>query len=197
MDYINAGFKNVWNLTENQNLILSRTLDNGNLWLGNVTAALDLNFLVDNNIEVIINCSPDIPFIDEILDPEHLCKQNKNYCRLNNLDKFRIPVFDSLLPHDIYKMEQYLPLVLPFILQKLLKEKKNVLVHCHGGIQRSACVISALLYVLKDCENSHSGKSECMKNIITYIRKCRPRVFRFGYSINFKKSLENYFNIKF
>lgn len=197
MDYINSGFKNVLNLTENQNLILSRTPDNGNLWLGNSKSALDLNFLIENNIQVIINCSPDIPFIDEILDPDQLCKQNTNYCGLRDLEKFRIPVFDSLLPHDIYKMEQYLPLVLPFIIKKLLKEKKNVFVGCMAGAQRSACVVAAVLYVLKDCENSQQGKSKCMQEIIMYLRKCRPRVFRFGLRINFKESLENYFRITF
>ena len=115
---------------ENANLIIKRTKDNGNLWLGNMKAALNLEFLVDNNISVIINVSPDIPYVHEIMDPEMLCKQNKNYCGLRQLESMRIPVFDSLLPHDIYLMEQYLPHVLPFIIQKLHKEKKNVLVHC-------------------------------------------------------------------
>lgn len=117
---------------ENANLIFKKSEINGNLWLGNMKAALDLDFLVDNNISVIINVSPDIPYIFDIIDPEMLCKQNKNYCGLRQLDTMRIPVFDSLLPHDIYLMEQYLPQVLPYIIQKLYKERKNVLVHCHA-----------------------------------------------------------------
>lgn len=117
---------------ENANLIIKKSDINGNLWLGNMKAALDLNFLVDNNISVIVNCSPDIPYVVDLLDPEMLCRQNKNHCGLRQLETMRIPVFDSLLPHDIYLMEQYLPHVLPFIIKKLYKEKKNVLIHCHA-----------------------------------------------------------------
>lgn len=117
---------------ENANLIVKRTNNNGNLWLGNMKAALNLDFLISNNINVIINVSPDIPYVVDIMDPEMLCKQNKNYCGLLQLETMRIPVFDSLLPHDIYLMEQYFPHVLPFIIQKLNTEKKNVLVHCHA-----------------------------------------------------------------
>lgn len=188
--------KNAWNLTENYNIIMERTKYNGTLFLGNAKAALNLDFLVDNNINVIINCSVDIPYIYEILDPEYLCKENKNYCGLRNLETFRIPVYDSNLSHDIYLMEQYLPKVLPFILEKLLKEKKNVLIHCFAGAQRSAAVVAALLYVLKDCENKSESRKRCMKDVIKYIRKCRPLAFRYGFSINFRESLENYFNIK-
>ena len=197
MEYISKTFNNIKNLTENMNIILKRTTDNGNLWLGNVKSALDLNFLVDNNIEVVVNCSPDIPYIYEILDPEHLCKQNKNYCGLRNLETFRIPVYDSLLPHDIYLMEQYFPLILPFLIQKLIKEKKNVLIHCHAGKQRSAVVVAALLYILKDCSNDPKGKKKCMLDVINYIRIRRPQAFSFGLRINFQTSLENYFKIKF
>ena len=181
---------------ENANLIIKKSDINGNLWLGNAKAALNINFLVDNNINVIINVSPDIPYVFDIMDPEMLCKQNKNYCGLHHLETMRIPVFDSLLPHDIYLMEQYLPQVLPYIIQKLYKEKKNVLVHCFAGAQRSAAIVAAVLYTLQEKENFPEAKSKCMKKIIKYITKLRPRVFSWGLRVNFKESLENYFNIK-
>jgi len=96
----------------------------GQVWLGNYKAALDPKFIKDNNISVIINCSVDLPFIFNLIDPaEH---------GISKLETYRIPVYDSLLEHDIYIMEQYLHKVLPFLLKKLLKEKKNILIHCYA-----------------------------------------------------------------
>jgi hypothetical protein len=181
---------------ENANLIIKKSDINGNLWLGNMKAALDLDFLVDNNISVILNISPDIPYIFDIMDPEMLCKQNKNYCGLRQLDTMRIPVFDSLLPHDIYLMEQYLPEVLPYIIQKLYKERKNVLIHCFAGAQRSAVIVAALLYTVQEKGHLPEQKSKCMNDVINYIIKKRPRVFSWGIRVNFRESIENYFNIK-
>lgn len=98
----------------------------GQIWLGNMKSALNPQFLKDNNISVIINCSVDIPFIFDITDPHEF--------GISELETFRIPVYDSLLEDDIRIMEQYLSKVLPFLLKKLLKEKKNILIHCHAKI---------------------------------------------------------------
>lgn len=178
--------------------IISENEKSGKLFLGDYIAALDPNYLSKNNISVIINCSPDIPFIDDIIDVKKLKKYN-----LTHLDKFRIPVFDSLLDHDIYLMESYFSKVLPFILEKLILEKRNVFIGCHAGAQRSFCVVSATLFVLidndldiSDLPKNISDKSQLMKNIIKYIQKKRPRVASYGLRVNFKKSLENYFKIK-
>ena len=173
----------------------------GQIWLGNMKAALDPKFIKDNNISVIINCSVDIPFIFDVIDPAEY--------GISKIETYRIPVYDSLLEHDIYIMEQYLHKVLPFLLKKLLKEKKNILVHCAAGRQRSGCVVAALLFVLIDnnlmkFENEQIGGSEeikdknkLMKRIIKYIIKRRPQAFSYGLRVNFKSSLERFFNITF
>lgn len=175
----------------------------GQIWLGNMKAALDPKFIKENNISVIINASVDIPFIFDVLDPAEY--------GISKLETYRIPVYDSLLEHDIYIMEQYLHKVLPFLLKKLLKEKKNILIHCAAGRQRSGCVVAALLYVLIDnnlmkLENEQIGggieepkvidKNKLMKRIIKYIIKRRPQAFSYGLRVNFKSSLERFFNIK-
>ena len=87
------------NILENVNLIIPENKKSGALWLGNYKSALDPVFLKDNNVSVIINCSVDLPYIYDILDKEGH--------GLNKLESFRIPVYDSLLDHDIYIMEQY------------------------------------------------------------------------------------------
>jgi len=62
ISYINSLFENV-------NNIIPETKKSGALWLGNYKSALDPVFLKDNNISVIINCSVDLPYIYDILDP--------------------------------------------------------------------------------------------------------------------------------
>lgn len=96
----------------------------GQVWLGNYKSALDPKFIKENDISVIINASVDIPFIFDVIDPAEY--------GITKLETYRIPVYDSLLEHDIYVMEQYLHKVLPFLLKKLLKEKKNILINCHA-----------------------------------------------------------------
>lgn len=77
-----------------------------------------------------------------------------------------------------------------------------------SGRQRSGCVVAALLFVLIDnklmkLENEQIGSSEeitdknqLMKRIIKYIIKRRPQAFSYGLRVNFKPSLERFFNIK-
>jgi predicted protein tyrosine phosphatase len=189
--------KYVTSFLTNATNIIPKNNKCGQLFLGDYISALDPEFLSKNNISVVINCSPDIPFIDDTTSIKTLKKYN-----LAHLEKFRIPVFDSLLDHDIYLMESYFPKVLPFIMQKLIIEKRNVLIQCHKGAQRSACVVAALLFVLidndldiTDLPENIQDKSKLMKNVVKYIYIKRPRVFRYGTKINFKKALENYFKV--
>lgn len=117
-------------------------------------------------------------------------------------------------------MEQYFSTVLPFLLKKLLTEHKNILIHCYAGKQRSAILCAALLFVLVDndimtfkSKNNESSsfiggssqshniinindKSKLMKKIIQYMLEKRPCVFTYGFRVNFKKSIERFFNIK-
>lgn len=189
------------NYFENVNNIIEKSKFNGSLFLGNYKAALDPVFLKQNDISVIINCSQDLPYIYDLVDPSEY--------GLFKLETFRIPVNDSLMEQDFYIMEKYLHKVLPFLLKKLLTEKKNILIHCHMGRQRSSGCVAALLYVLVDNNllkfelnkkgqigGSKEYKSELMKRVIEYIKVKRPQVFTYGWRVNFKPSLERFFNIK-
>ena len=184
------------NYFEDANIILDKTSKNGALFLGNAKSALDYKFILENDINFIVNCTVDTPYIVDIIE--------RNKLPFKNLQTVRIPVYDSLLPHDIEKMERYLHSAIPLIIQKLIKEKKNVLIHCHAGKQRSACVVAALLYYLVDKNilniskiPFNKNKSKLMKSIIKYIIKQRAQAFTYGYRINFKKSLEDCYNISF
>lgn len=178
-----------------------------NLWLGNYKAAHDINFLIDNKIDIIINCTSNIPFIHEIID-EKLKKQKYNninsldLCSIYSIETFRIPVNDSLLERDFIIMENYFKIIIPLLLRKYTTENKKILINCHAGKQRSAIVMAALIKVLLDnnyIKLDEVPKTQCQltqfKNICNYIRLKRPQVFTHGFRTNFEISYKNYFNI--
>lgn len=97
------------------------------LWLGDLTAAHNLEFLQRNQITCIINCSVKLPFA-----------QTGKGCH-----QYRIPVRDNLRLDQIYLMYQVLDKAVAVIVKHLGVD--NILVHCHAGRQRSVSVILAFL----------------------------------------------------
>jgi len=159
------------------------------LWLGNAKAALDIDFISKNKIDLIINCTPNTPFIN-----------NTNGC----VETFRIPVYDSLLEKDILLMEQYFKIFIPLLLRKYTIEKKNILIHCQAGKQRSAILTAALLKVLLDNNYinitdipKQTNKIKQFNYIYNYMLSKRPKVFSYGFRVNFEKTYFRYFNIPF
>jgi protein tyrosine/serine phosphatase len=162
------------------------------LWLGNYKPALDLDFIKNNNINVIINCTADIPFYNEMFDTKL------------KIETFRISVYDSLLEKDILLMEEYFKHILPYMLKKYIHEKKRILVHCKAGAQRSAIVVAAFLKILLDKNlvqipdipsYPRFNQNEQFKHIYNFLLKRRPRVFTYGFRINFERSYKRFFHI--
>lgn len=96
------------------------------LWLGNMYAAKNINFLKQNNIKNIINVTKVIPnyFVNSDIKYVRIPIIDKKIC-----DKNLINIFD-ISGKYIYKK---------------LKNKENILVHCKRGHQRSACIIAAFI----------------------------------------------------
>lgn len=152
------------------------------VWLGDIDSAMNYNFLSTSQIDIIVNCTPNKPF-----NIEWKC------------EKIRIPVYDSLLEKDFILMEEYFGFVLPYLTSSYLHGKK-ILIHCHKGKQRSAILLSALLYILTLSNNIQiieCNKKDIPSQIFLYIRKKRPQVFIFGFRINFIKTFTRYFNLNF
>ncbi|NBU34284.1 hypothetical protein EB118_06975 [bacterium] len=174
-------------MSENADQIIDR------LWVGNYKSPLDISFLRQNNIQVIVNCTPDVPFHTDVYSPDQIADLK--------IETFRIPVYDSLLEKDILLMEEYLKLVIPFLIRKYVIEKKNILINCVAGAQRSAIVCAALLNVLVERGivdipgvRVEADKSKQFKKIREYMLSRRPRVFLYGASVNFDKSYRRFFN---
>ena len=171
-----------------------------NLWLGNYHSALDTNFLLENNIDFIINCTPNMPFIQDELQKNELQKNDLE--KLSNIETFRIPVNDSLLEKDIILMEQYFKIIIPLLLRKYTIEKKNILIHCYAGKQRSAIIVAALLKILLDYNYikltevpNDLEKHKQFQYICNYMLLKRSQVFTYGFRINFEKTFQRFFNI--
>jgi len=156
-----------------------------NLWLGNYKTAHDINFLKENKINLILNCTPDISFIDEKIIEEL------------KIETYRIPVNDSLLEKDIILMEDYLKIFIPLLFNKYIVEKKNILIHCHAGKQRSAIVVAALLKVLIDKQliKLTNRTNDQFTSIYNYLLEKRPQVFTYGLRVNFEKSYKRFFKL--
>ena len=136
------------------------------LWLGNRRAAANMEWLQMNNINVVMNCSKDIPFAD---DTEVVRRRT-----------YRIPIDDSLRDRDI----DYLTTASEEVALTLLREYKNgrrILVHCAAGMQRSAASVAIFLMTLKGWT---------AEKAVNYIRSIRPIAFRPG--INFLASIQEY-----
>jgi protein tyrosine phosphatase len=180
----------------NVNMILK--LQNGTtLWLGNKSASLDIDFLKKNNIKVIVNCTKDLPFINDIDTQSYL-----------SIETLRVPINDTSSEVDNEMLSHKLQKILPLLYNRFVKDKKNILIHCYAGVSRSASFMAAFIYYIIKTDlkkqqisfenNIHNKKSlvsntDTMKNIIVHIRKQRPCAFFYGTKLNFKDALNNAF----
>lgn len=135
-----------------------------NVWVGNEASAMSEKFIRDNNIQVIINCTKDVPM------------------KFSGITYFQIPIDDSLKEEDIDKMTRILPIVVEFI-KRSVETKKNILVHCYQGAQRSAGVVTA--YIM-------NKYNKTPREAVAIVLKRRPPAFHDGNHVNFDKSLVQY-----
>jgi len=105
---------------QNANEIIPR------LWLGNVKASMDEDFIRKNNIVVVFNCTKNLPFSPMIPI------------------KYRVPVDDNLEEEEIRNMELWSTEIAYKLISEYM-EGKTILVHCMAGMQRSAASVAFML----------------------------------------------------
>ena len=101
------------------------------LYLGNYNAAIDYDFIKNNDIKLVINCSKDLKIPD--------------FYNTLNVEYYRIPINDSNTIDDNKILNDNLDYVINLI-DKYRLDKKNVFVHSYAGMQRSPAVI--LVYMM-------------------------------------------------
>jgi len=136
------------------------------VWVGNRFAALNDKWLTDNNIQVVVNATKDLPFSSSKV--------------ITNT--YRVPVHDNLEEEEINNMSKWSPEIGYKILREY-KAGKRILIHCAAGMQRSAAVMAIFLITL-------TGQSPAI--VMSHIRKKRP--ITFVPNANFRKSIEHYYS---
>ena len=142
---------------QNANEIIPR------VWLGNRFAAWDPEWLKQNNITVVFNCTKDLHFAEGV-----------------NTKKYRVPVDDNLKAEEINNMTLWSPEIAYKVTHEY-NQGNNILIHCAAGMQRSAAVLTMFLITV-------TGKDA--PTLISYIRK--KRQIAFVPQVNFRKSIDYY-----
>jgi hypothetical protein len=131
------------------------------LWLGNAKASMDETFINQNNIQVVFNCTKNLPFSHAIPI------------------KYRIPVDDNLEEEEIRNMELWSSEV-AFKIMAEYREGRNILVHCMAGMQRSAASVAMMMIAHLQLRATQ---------VMNMIRTIRPIAFypqaNFGRSIHY------------
>ena len=97
------------------------------LWMGDVNDSLNKDFIKDNTINILINCTTTYGFIDTI-----------------ETKKIRIPISDNLTPEkDQVLIKQYKEKILEYIFKNI--ENYNILIFCYDGLKISPLIISLFL----------------------------------------------------
>ena len=122
-----------------------------NLWVGNRVSSTNKEFLIKNNIKLIINCSRHLKFTN-----------------LPNIVKKRIDVHDdrSMRTNDI--IYENLDNAIDKIEDNLVNGK-GVLIHCKAGMQRSATIVAAYLMKTRNLNKKDAIKLIKSKRIITFL----------------------------
>ncbi len=132
------------------------------IYLGNAKAAHNEDFLKGHSIEIVFNCTKDIPF--------HPLMRRR----------YRVPVDDDLSQEEIRNMELWSFEIIYKLLQEY-KTGKNILVHCAAGMQRSAAVVAMFLIATTGMK---------WEDTIQFIRQRRP--IAFYPSANFLQAIQGF-----
>jgi protein tyrosine phosphatase len=132
------------------------------LWLGNAHASMDETFLKNAKIQVVFNCTKDLPFHQSIRR------------------RYRVPVHDNLQAEEIRNMELWsYEIVLK--MHHEFQEGRPILVHCAAGMQRSPAAIAMFLI---------ATQKMTMNNAMSFIRQRRPIAFYPG--ANFGEAIKGF-----
>lgn len=132
------------------------------LWLGNVYASRDENWLNEKNINVIFNCTKDLPCVSP----------SRQY--------YRVPVDDNLQRDEIRNLQLW-SFEVVFKIAQEYNSGKRLLVHCAAGMQRSAACLAMFLIAITRCTAEQA---------ITFIRSKRSIAFTPG--ANFFDSIKGF-----
>ena len=119
------------------------------IWLGDYHSSQDETFLRGNHIDVVFNCTKDLPF--KMIAPT----------------QYRVPLDDNLEEVEIRNAGLW-SYEIVYKLMKHWSAGDRILVHCMAGRQRSACCVAMFLILQKQMRTEQA---------IQFIRSKRPVAF--------------------
>ncbi len=140
-------------------------------YLGNIKDAANQEFIREKGIDVIVNCSKDIP---------------NYYERSGEIKYYRLPVDDNLKESEFIIFNYHARQLLPLLYQEYMSGR-TIFMHCFAGMQRSAAL--ALLFVIF----YHKQKLNiCMSvnDAQFFILSKRPLAFSYGMNMNFEEPVK-------
>lgn len=141
-----------------------------NLYLGDRLNAFNSTFIQNKGINIIVNCSKDIPNVYQD-NPE--------------ITYYRVPVEDNLQENELNAFYFYCKGLLPFLYNEYISGKR-ILIHCFAGMQRSAgLMLLFLIYFHKKKYNIDLSISDAK----FFILSKRPVAFKYGMYVNFEKPI--------
>ena len=155
------------------------------IFLGNVDASKDRDFLIRNNISVIVNCTKDLPNVYQPLflhdSVEDAPEDVKAWIQKNTIQYHRLAIDDNSRKEEIQLFEiECKKILYPFI--QAYKEGKSILVHCLAGSQRSASFVAIWMMILFQRH---------FVEVKDFIVSNRPQAFLFGRQVNFQEAISN------
>lgn len=130
----------------------------GLLYLGNFNDSQNAAFLSSIHVKVIVNCTKDLPFLDGI--------QSTAIC-------YRIPVNDDLRDESMTEMTAALHHIIPRLIMHY-HNGEPIFIHCYAGMQRSAVVTLAFLYLIQTVD---SRQRTTDRDLIVFLKARRDIVF--------------------
>jgi protein-tyrosine phosphatase len=128
---------------------------------------MNRNLLKRNEIHAVVNCTTELP--NEFEDDKDM-----------QISYIRIPLNDT--PFDQNTFISRIKCILEFIRYNVIM-KRNVLVHCHAGVSRSASVVAA--YIIKYC---NLDVDRAVKAVVSR----RPVAFHHGDYVTYMPALRQF-----
>jgi len=148
------------------------------LWIGDVKSSEDKDFLKNEKIDVIVNCTKDLPNHFEPFSYREIPNDVvENYF----IKYFRVPCDDNGKESEIDNFYRETHKVIDDV-QKLYNSNKRLLIHCMAGQQRSCSFALCLM--------SRIGISKSSA-FLTIVQK-RQSAFNFGLEVHFKRAIDEF-----
>jgi protein-tyrosine phosphatase len=146
------------------------------VWIGDRTSSQDKTFISQAKINVIVNCTRDLP---NFFEPVSLIPLPAEIVDSYFVKYYRVACEDNGRPEELEAFLNGTKLIIDAVLEEYNKGK-NILIHCAAGQQRS-CAFAICLFKRLGADLNTAFQTILSK---------RQMAFGFGRQINFKKSIE-------